>query len=134
MAQATASGAAPKRIGQTGETLAKISIARPVKLGKGIADASLVAQQRTRTRQHRGDVITAIDAVREPLQSVAKLLNEYFFVGANYTYVDSEVTLDAAAGQVQTSLVRPLAGTSENLFNALAEFRMLDYGFSTRLL
>ena len=59
-------------------------------------------------------------------------LGEYVFVGANYTYVDSEVTLDEAARQVQTSLVRPLAGTSENLFNALFEVRGM--GYSARLL
>ena len=61
-----------------------------------------------------------------------KLITEHFLVGANYTFVDSEVTLDQTAGQVQTSLVRPLAGTSKNLFNAMAEFRMND--FSTRML
>ena len=61
-----------------------------------------------------------------------KALHEYFLVGANYTFVDSEVTIDQQAGQVQTSLVRPLAGTSKNLFNAMAEFRMND--FSTRML
>jgi outer membrane receptor protein involved in Fe transport len=44
-----------------------------------------------------------------------------FMVGANYTYVNSEITLTAAEQQVQTSLNRPLAGQSENLFNALFE-------------
>jgi len=61
-----------------------------------------------------------------------KSLGQYFFVGANYTYVDSEVTLSSAARQVQTSLVRPLAGTSENLFNAMFEARAM--GYSARLL
>jgi outer membrane receptor protein involved in Fe transport len=42
-------------------------------------------------------------------------------VGANYTYVDSTITLAPAAAQVQTSLERPLAGQSRNLFNALFE-------------
>ena len=40
--------------------------------------------------------------------------------------------LSSAARQVQTSLVRPLAGTSENLFNAMFEARVRDY--SARLL
>ena len=61
-----------------------------------------------------------------------KLLTPHFFIGANYTFVRSEVSLDAAARQVQTSLVRPLAGTSPNLFNLLFEVRGL--GYSTRLL
>ena len=61
-----------------------------------------------------------------------KALGEYLFLGANYTYVDSEVTLDAAARQVQTSLVRPLAGTSKNLFNTMIE--VSNGGYSGRLL
>ena len=60
------------------------------------------------------------------------LVGPYVLVGANYTYVDSEVTLSPAARQVQTSLVRPLAGTSSNLFNALFEVRGM--GYSGRLL
>ena len=60
------------------------------------------------------------------------LLGPYVLVGANYTYVDSEVTLSPAARQVQTSLVRPLAGTSPNLVNALFEIRGM--GYSGRLL
>ena len=63
---------------------------------------------------------------------VRSLLGPFVLVGANYTYVDSEVTLSPASRQVQTSLVRPLAGTSANLFNALLEVRGL--GFSGRLL
>ncbi|MCY4635690.1 MAG: TonB-dependent receptor [Acidobacteria bacterium] len=60
------------------------------------------------------------------------LLGPYVLVGANYTHVDSEVTLSPAARQVQTSLVRPLAGTSPNLVNALFEVRGM--GYSGRLL
>ena len=61
-----------------------------------------------------------------------KALWQYLFLGANYTWVDSEVTLDAAARQVQTSLVRPLAGTSKNLFNTM--FEASHAGWSGRLL
>ena len=61
-----------------------------------------------------------------------KALGQYLFLGANYTWVDSEVTLDAAARQVQTSLVRPLAGTSKNLFNTMIE--VSNAGYSGRLL
>ncbi len=61
-----------------------------------------------------------------------KAFGEYVFVGANYTFVDSEVTLDEAARQVQTSLVRPLAGTSRNLVNTM--FEVSNAGYSGRLL
>ena len=63
---------------------------------------------------------------------VRSLVGPFVLVGANYTYVDSTVTLSPAERQVQTSLTRPLAGTSANLFNALLEVRGL--GFSSRLL
>lgn len=53
-----------------------------------------------------------------------KRLTDHLLVGANYTYVDSNVTLSQTAGQAQTSLERPLAGQSANLFNALAEVRV----------
>ena len=61
-----------------------------------------------------------------------KAVGRYVFLGVNYTRVDSEVTLDAAARQVQTSLVRPLAGTSKNLVNTMVEVR--NAGYSGRLL
>jgi len=44
-----------------------------------------------------------------------------FMVGANYTFVDSSITLSPAAAQVQTSLERALAGQSKNLFNVVFE-------------
>jgi TonB-dependent receptor len=56
----------------------------------------------------------------------------HFFFNANYTFVDSKITLLPEQRNVQTSLERPLAGQSENLFNLTAEY-MLG-GFSTRLL
>ena len=55
-----------------------------------------------------------------------KRLSDWFFVGANYSYIDSKVTLSPAAAQVQTSLERPLAGQSNNLFNVMAEGRAGD--------
>jgi hypothetical protein len=57
---------------------------------------------------------------------------DLFMVGANYTYVNSEISLTAAAAQVQTSLNRALAGQSENLFNAL--FEVGNSAASVRLL
>ena len=45
-------------------------------------------------------------------------------VGGNYTYIDSAVTLAASQTNVLTSLERPLAGTSKNLFNGFVEARL----------
>lgn len=56
--------------------------------------------------------------------------NLYFSL--NYTYVDSEITLTDEARRTQTSLVRPLAGQSNNLFNAIGE--VTAGSFQARLL
>lgn len=61
-----------------------------------------------------------------------KRLGGRFLVGANYTFVDSAISLTAAAAQVQTSLERPLAGQSRHLFNLVFEARTGDT--SARLL
>jgi outer membrane receptor protein involved in Fe transport len=55
-----------------------------------------------------------------------------FFLNANYTWVDSKITLAEDQRTVQTSLERPLAGQSENLFNVTGEFAR--GGFTARLL
>ncbi len=52
-----------------------------------------------------------------------KRLTDVFYVGGNYTFVDSEIELTPAQNNVLTSLVRPLSGTSRHLFNGLAEVR-----------
>lgn len=54
------------------------------------------------------------------------------FVNANYTWVDSKISLNPAQRTVQTSLERPLAGQSKNLFNVVTEFAAR--GFTTRVL
>lgn len=59
-------------------------------------------------------------------------LGEHFFVNANYTFVDSKITLLDEQRTVQTSLERALAGQSKNLFNVTGEFTL--GGFSTRML
>ncbi len=56
----------------------------------------------------------------------------HFFFNANYTFVDSKITLSPEQLGVQTSSERPLAGQSRNLFNVAGEFFV--GGFSTRLL
>jgi outer membrane receptor protein involved in Fe transport len=42
-------------------------------------------------------------------------------LGANYTFVDSSITLAASQTNVLTSLERPLAGTSSHLVNGMVE-------------
>jgi hypothetical protein len=59
-------------------------------------------------------------------------VTQNFFLNANYTFVDSTITLLPEQLGVQTSAERPLAGQSKNLFNLTGEFTM--GGFSTRLL
>jgi hypothetical protein len=54
------------------------------------------------------------------------------FVNANYTFVDSQITLRPEQRTVQTSLERALAGQSKNLFNLMAEYTR--NGFSGRVL
>ena len=48
---------------------------------------------------------------------LGRQLGSHFFVNANYTWVDSKITLSPEQLGVQTSAERPLAGQSENLFN-----------------
>jgi outer membrane receptor for ferrienterochelin and colicin len=62
----------------------------------------------------------------------ARQIGENVFLSANYTFVDSKITLLPEQRTVQTSLVRPLAGQSKNLFNLTAEYTLK--GFSTRIL
>ena len=59
-------------------------------------------------------------------------VGESFFFNANYTFVDSKISLLPEQLGVQTSQERPLAGQSKNLFNMSAEYAWR--GFSTRLL
>ncbi len=59
-------------------------------------------------------------------------LGQGFFVNANYTFVDSKITLLPEQRTVQTSLERPLAGQSKNLFNVTAEYAR--GGFTARAL
>jgi TonB-dependent receptor len=56
----------------------------------------------------------------------------HVFVNANYTFVDSKITLLPEQLGVQTSAERPLAGQSKNLFNVSADYTVA--GFSARVL
>ena len=62
----------------------------------------------------------------------AHQLGEHLFLNANYTFVDSKITLLPEQLGVQTSAERSLAGQSKNLFNVGAEVSF--GGFSTRVL
>jgi TonB-dependent receptor len=59
-------------------------------------------------------------------------LGRHFFVNANYTFVDSKITLLPEQLTTQTSLERALAGQSKNLFNMT--FEGTAAGFSGRVL
>jgi hypothetical protein len=59
-------------------------------------------------------------------------LGGHFFVNANYTFVDSKITLLPNQLATQTSLERPLAGQSKDLFNMT--FEGTAGGFAARLL
>ena len=50
-------------------------------------------------------------------------LGEYFFVNANYTFVDSKITLLPEQRTCRRRSERPLAGQSKNLFNVTARVR-----------
>jgi hypothetical protein len=63
---------------------------------------------------------------------VGRQLGRHVFVNANYTFVDSTITLAPEQRTVQTSLSRALAGQSKNLFNLIGEYTVAD--FSARVL
>jgi outer membrane receptor protein involved in Fe transport len=63
-----------------------------------------------------------------------KQLTPYLLMSTNYTWVDSDIEIGRAAGEVQTSTSRPLAGQSANVFNVMAEFLVPRWNFSTRVL
>jgi TonB-dependent receptor len=62
----------------------------------------------------------------------AQGIGQHLFVSANYTFVDSKITLAPEQLSVQTSQERPLAGQSKNLFNMMGE--AIFGGFSARVL
>jgi TonB-dependent receptor len=62
----------------------------------------------------------------------AREVGDHFYFNANYTYVDSQITLGPNEQAVQTSLQRPLAGQSKNLFNLMGE--LTGGGLSARVL
>jgi TonB-dependent receptor len=109
--------------------------------GRGVLAASVFLKR-------FGDPIErVINAGAQPLQTfenaeqarnvgleleAGRQIGRHLFLSLNYTFVDSEITLTEGARQVQTSLSRPLAGQSKNLFNAVGELAF--GGFSARVL
>ena len=61
-----------------------------------------------------------------------KTLSDRLLIGANYTFVDSSITLNAFQTNVLTSFERPLAGTSKHIVNGMVEARLPM--FTARLL
>jgi hypothetical protein len=61
-----------------------------------------------------------------------QVIGPHVFLNANYTFVDSKITLLAEQRTVQTSLERPLAGQSRHLVNLSAEYTFS--GFMARVL
>ena len=57
-----------------------------------------------------------------------------FLGSANYTFVKSQIELEATSGQVQTSLERPLAGQSANVFNLSVDMDLPEIDGSVRVL
>jgi outer membrane receptor for ferrienterochelin and colicin len=62
----------------------------------------------------------------------AHQVSRHVFFSANYTFVDSSITLRPEQRTVQTSTQRALAGQSGNLFNLSGDFTAR--GFSARVL
>ncbi len=87
------------------------------------------------TAQLRTSDATAVGAKNLGFEIEArKQVSTKVFVSANYTYVDSDIEIGRGAGEVQTSTSRPLAGQSANVFNAMVEFQLPRFDFSTRVL
>lgn len=63
---------------------------------------------------------------------VGRAFGKYLFTSANYTFVDSSITLRPEQVTVQTSNERPLVGQSKNIFNFSLEGTVA--GFSARAL
>ncbi|MGH9463122.1 MAG: TonB-dependent receptor domain-containing protein [Vicinamibacteria bacterium] len=87
------------------------------------------------TAQLRTSYENALGATNKGFEIEArKGIGEHFFVAGNYTLVDSQIEIAPEAGNVQTSLERPLAGQSESIFNAIFEFRSEEIDLNTRVL
>ena len=98
-----------------------------------------VLRQAHRARRARvGDAAGDLSELRQRPQHGTRAgiwpsdLGRHFFVNANYTFVESKITLLPEQLTTQTSLERPLAGQSKNLFNMT--FEGTAGGFAGRML
>lgn len=86
------------------------------------------------TAQLRTSYTNALGARNTGVELEARRSFGRFTASANYTWVDSRIELEQAAGQVQTNLDRPLAGQSANVFNVSLGTDLPEIGGSFRVL
>ncbi len=86
------------------------------------------------TSQLRTSYTNALGARNTGVELEARRAFGRFTGSVNYTYVDSQIELEEVAGQVQTSLDRPLAGQSANVFNLSLDMDLPELGSSVRVL
>jgi TonB-dependent receptor len=77
------------------------------------------------TSQLRTSFLNAKSARNTGLEfELRKRLTPHIMVGGNYTFVDSNISLNTTQTTTLTSLERPLAGTSRHIFNGMLEARV----------
>jgi hypothetical protein len=87
------------------------------------------------TAQFRTSFANALGARNYGFELEArKSLLPAVLVGVNYTFVESRIELERGAGQIQTSLDRPLAGQSAHVLNTMVELRDASRDLSGRVL
>ena len=86
------------------------------------------------TAQLRTSYTNALGARNAGVELESRARAGRFTGSVNYTYVRSQIELEAAAGQVQTSLDRPLAGQSAQVFNLSADLDLPEIDGSLRIL
>ena len=86
------------------------------------------------TAQLRTSYTNALGARNAGVELEARRQFGRIMGSANYTYVNSQIELEQVAGQVQTSLDRPLAGQSANVFNLSVDVDLPEIAGSVRVL
>ncbi len=86
------------------------------------------------TAQLRTSYANALGARNTGVELEARRRLGRFLGSANYTFVDSRIELEETAGQVQTSLDRPLAGQSAHVFNLALDMDIPEVGGGVRVL
>ncbi len=86
------------------------------------------------TSQLRTSYTNALGARNTGVELEARGAFGRFTGSVNYTHVESQIELEQVAGQVQTSLDRPLAGQSANVFNLSLDMDLPELGSRFRVL